>query len=108
MGSRLLSWVLLIYLAIDLANPFVPGADQFTPDEGFVWVEAAYLAREGAETGPSEARGLAPSPRRQLAAGSIFPPREPARAWDLTAWLVRIRTGDPPADDFPPSDSDDH
>ena len=41
MGSRLPSWILLLYLAIDLANPFVPGAFRFTPEEGLVWVEAA-------------------------------------------------------------------
>ena len=32
MRCRLPGWVLLIYLAIDLTNPYVPGAFEFTPD----------------------------------------------------------------------------
>ena len=107
MGSRLPSWVLLVYLAINLANPLRPGAFQFTPEEGFVWVEAAYLSR-GVRADTSEGRGLAPPARRRDLAGGIFAPQKPGRAGHLTAWLVRVRTGDPPAHDFPPSDSDDH
>jgi hypothetical protein len=108
MGSRLASWVLLIYLATSLANPLLPGAFQFTPEEGFVWVEAAYLSREGTEPSPSEGKGLTLPARRRDLAGGIFAPQKPGRAWDLTAWLVRVRSGEPPAHDFPPSDSDDH
>ena len=32
MTSRLPSWILLLYVAIDLANPFIPGAFRFTPE----------------------------------------------------------------------------
>ena len=108
MRSRLPSWVLLVYLAIDLANPFVPGAFRFTPEEGLVWVEAAPHAREGPRAGTSEVRGSAPVPGRPASAGIGLVPGEPARAGHLSAWLVSVRTGDPPARDFPPPDSDVH
>jgi hypothetical protein len=108
MRSRLPSWALLLYLAIDLANPFVPGAFQFTSQEGLVWVEGAHLSREGTEAGPSEAKGAAPPPPRPDPEVSVLVPGKPARVVHLTAWLVRVRTGDPPAHDLPPSDSDDH
>lgn len=107
MRSRLPSWVLLIYLAIDLANPFVPGAFRFTPEEGAVWVEGTTPVRGGpseAPTGAATSISAAPaadSGRRALRARS-------ARAERLIAWLVRVRTGDPSAHDVLPSDSDDH
>ena len=108
MKGRLPSWILLVYLAMDLANPFVPGAFRFTPEEGLVWVEAAPHARAEGRAGTSEVRGSAPFPGRPAVAGSGLTPGKPARAGHLTAWLVRVRTGDPPARDFPPSDSDVH
>jgi hypothetical protein len=108
MRSRLPSWILLFYLAIDLANPFVPGAFQFTPQEGLVWVEGAYLSRQGTEAGRLEATETAPPARTQTSLGAVCAALSSARARDLTAWLVGVRTGDPPAHDFPPPDSDDH
>jgi hypothetical protein len=108
MRSRPASWVLLLYLAIDLANPFVPGAFQFTSQEGLVWVEGAHLSRKAAEAGPSDAKGPAPPSQGRVAQVSVLVPGKPARARDLTAWLVRVRTGDPPAHDSPSSNSDDH
>jgi hypothetical protein len=106
MRSRLPSWVLLLYLAIDLANPFVPGAFRFTPEEGLVWVEGMSHARKEIGAGTSEARG--PAPRQPASTRELRGPTEPVRAWSLTDWLVRVRTGDPPPRDFPPPDSDDH
>jgi hypothetical protein len=108
MRSRLPSWVLLLYLAIDLANPFVPGAFKFTPQEGLTWVEGAYLSREGTEAVPPEAKGPVPPPRRRVSEGAVLPSGKLAQARDLAAWLAGVRTGDPPARDFPPPDSDDH
>jgi hypothetical protein len=108
MGSRLPSWVLLVYVAIDLANPFVPGAFQFTPEEGLVWVEGTSPSREGAGAGTSETRRYVPVPPRVASDGSLLVPGEPTRAGYLTAWLVRVRTGDPPARDLPLPESDDH
>ena len=54
MRSRLPSWILLLYLAIDLANPFIPGAFRFTPEEGAVWVEGAPHSREELRAAPVE------------------------------------------------------
>jgi hypothetical protein len=107
MGSRLPSWILLLYLAIDLANPFVPGAFRFTPEEGLVWVEGTSRCREGAGIGTSEVKGSAPLPPPAAPDERFVVPAAPARAGYLTAWLARIRTGDPAASDYPP-ESDDH
>ena len=108
MRSRLPSWVLLVYLAIDLANPFVPGAFRFTPDGGLVWVEAMPHSREEANAGTSEASGSAPLPQRPTSGQGLLAPGAPASACHLTAWLVRVRSGDPSSHDFPPAYSDDH
>ena len=108
MRSRLPSWVLLVYLAIDLANPFVPGAFRFTPDGGLVWVEALSHSEEEATAGTSEASGSAPLPQQPASDGGLLSPGAPARAWHLTAWLVRVRSGDPSLHDFPPPDFDEH
>ena len=108
MRSRLPSWVLLVYLAIDLANPFVPGAFRFTPDGGLAWVEALSHSREEATAGTSEASGPAPLPQRTTSHQGLLVPGAPAPAWHLTAWLVRVRSGDPSSHDLPPPDSDDH
>jgi hypothetical protein len=105
MRSRLPGWVLLIYLAIDLANPFVPGAFQFTPDKGLIWAEGTLPSPEEPGAGTSEVRGSAPPPARMVD-GSVSGRPGPVR--QLTAWLVNVRAGDPPARDFPPSKSDDH
>jgi hypothetical protein len=108
MRSRLSSWILLLYLAIDLANPFVPGAFRFTPEEGLVWVEGASPSREEAGAGTSEARGSALPLRRTASDGSLLVYGKLARGGHLSSWLVHVRTGDPPARDLPPSESDDH
>ena len=108
MRSRLPSWVLLLYLAIDLANPFVPGAFQFTSDQGLVWVEALSHVREEVSDRASEASASAPTLFPPLLAGECRGSPQSVPAGHLTAWLVRVRTGDPPARDLPPSDSDDH
>jgi hypothetical protein len=105
MRSRLPSWILLLYLAIDLTNPFVPGAFRFTLEEGFTWVEGTSHPREEAKAGTSETMGSAPPPRKTALESSLG---KPPQAWYLTSWLVRVRTSDPPARDLPPSDSDDH
>ena len=108
MIRRLPSWAVLLYLAIDLTNPFVPGAFRFTPEDGLVWVEGTSGVREGAKADVSQARKSAPLPPASVSDGGLLVTGAPAPAGYLAAWLVRIRTGDPPARDFPPSDSDDH
>ena len=108
MRNRLPSWILLLYVAIDLANPFVPGAFRFTQEEGLVWVEAAPHSREAVDPSASRGGERAPVPPRP---GSGDEPRgsvETVRARPLAAWLVAIRTGDPPARDLPPPDTDEH
>ncbi len=101
-------WALLLYLAIDLANPFVPGAFRFTPEEGFVWVEGMSPGREGARSGVAAASVRARASHVPASSGELQAPTEPVRAWRLTTWLTRVRTGDPPARDLPPPGSDDH
>jgi hypothetical protein len=108
MIGRLLTWAVLLYLAIDLANPFVPGAFRFTPEEGLVWVEGTSGSREKAQSGASEARESAPVPPAAVSDGRLLVTGPPATAGYLAAWLVRVRTGDPPARDLPPPDADDH
>ena len=100
--------MLLLYLAIDLTNPFVPGAFRFTPDGGLAWVEGMSHSREGASAGTSEVSGSAPTPQRPASDGGLLVPGAPAPAWQLTAWLVRVRTGDPSRRDLPSPDSEDH
>jgi hypothetical protein len=107
--SRLPSWILLVYLAIDLANPFVPGAVRFTPEEGLVWVEG--MPRPGTQRNADERGPMARrSPRDAVA--SDLPVRAPIRgvtaAPRLTDWLAAVRAGDPPARDLPPPATDDH
>jgi hypothetical protein len=107
MRSRLPSWILLLYLAIDLANPFVPGAFAFTSEDGLVWVEAMSPARPRLTVGTAEA--IEPAPALLLPADSdCRRSGEPTRVPDLAAWLAGVRTGDHPARDLPPPDSDDH
>jgi hypothetical protein len=101
-------WALLLYLAIDLANPFVPGAFRFTPEEGLVWVEGTSLGREGSGSGVPAARVRAQAAHVPASSRELRAPMGPVRAWRLTTWLARVRTGDPPARDLPPPSSDDH
>ena len=108
MSGRLSGWVLLLYLAIDLANPFVPGAFRFTAEEGCVWVEGTTHARCQPSPSPDEAREPGDRPwlrqseaERSRAAGLV-------QRRDALAWLAGVRTGDPPARDLPPPTSDDH
>jgi hypothetical protein len=110
MRCRLPGWVLLIYLAIDLTNPYVPGAFEFTPDGGLAWVEAMAHARPRLSIGATEAStpALAPAPRLLLAEDVSSRSAEPGGRRDLMAWLVSVRTADPPARDLPPPSSDDH
>ncbi len=108
MTMRLPSWAVLVYLAIDLANPFVPGAFRFTPQEGLVWVEGVSASRDGTRPGTSQATESAPIPPAPVSTDGLLVAAGPMPAGHLAAWLVRVRTGDPPAHDSPPSDSEDH
>jgi hypothetical protein len=108
MRSRLPSWILLLYVAIDLANPFVPGAFGFTPEKGLVWVEGMIRVHPRPNFGTTESTGPTPAPRRPAADSERQPSTEPAAAPDLTAWLAGVRTGDPPARDLASPESDDH
>jgi hypothetical protein len=108
MRSRLPSWILLLYLAIDLANPFIPGAFRFTPEDGAVWVEGAPLSREDLRAvGPVGVRSSPASPRLS-AGGELRGAPGPDRRGSLAAWLADVRSAEPPARDFPPPDADDH
>jgi hypothetical protein len=108
MRSRLPSWILLLYLAVDLTNPFVPGAFRFSPEEGLVWVEVMAPDREVMTKGAAGASVYAKAPRRPAGSGDLSSRTEPVRPGRLATWLARVRTGDPPARDLPPPDSDDH
>ena len=71
-------------------------------------MEGTSGSREEAKAGASHARESAPVPPAPVFDGGLLVAGAPAPAGHLAAWLVRVRTGDPPARDFPPSDSDDH
>ena len=108
MRSRLPSWVLVVYVAIDLANPFVPGAFEFSSKKGAVWVEAMSHSRPKLSVGTSEASPPGLAPGSLLTEGEYSQTTEAVRLPNLRAWLVGVRTGDPPARDLPPPSSDDH
>jgi hypothetical protein len=108
MSGRLATWVLLLYLAIDLANPFVPGAFRFTEAEGCVWVDGTTHACYRPSPRPNEAREPGGPPRLHQSEGECPRAPGPAQHQDVLAWLAGIRTGDPPARDLPPPTSDDH
>ena len=106
MGSRLPSWILLLYLAIDLANPFVPGAVRFTQEEGLVWVEGTCPSREAAGVATADTRRVPPPLRRPSSVGESRSSTGPVPR--LADWLVGVRTADPSARDLPQAESDDH
>ena len=108
MRSRLPSWILLVYLAIDLANPFVPGAFRFTPEEGVIWIEGTAHSREGLSVAAPGGGETLPALHPLPAGGELRGSPEPVRRGPVAAWLAGIRSGEPPARDFPPPDSDDH
>lgn len=98
----------MLYLAIDLANPFVSGAFGFTPEKGLVWIEVIPHARRTLSVGTSEARDSTPWPRFLPVEGECPRVTEPGGVKDLAAWLIGVRTLDPPARDLPPPSTDDH
>jgi hypothetical protein len=100
--------MLLVYLAIDLANPFVPGAFCFTPEKGLAWVEAMSHPRPKLGTVSPEAMAPALPSHVTPTEGARERPSEPVRTPDLTAWLAGIRTRDPSTRDLLPPDSEDH
>jgi len=105
--SRLAGWVLLSYVALDLANPFVPGAVRFTAEEGVVWVEG--VAQSGALRLPDGPQAVERRSPLDQAAPAVACGEAPRRALvRMTGWLVNVRTADPPACDLPPSPTDDH
>jgi hypothetical protein len=107
MRSRLPSWALLLYLAIDLANPFVPGAFRFAAEEGVVWVEGLAQPRE--EVGARDSESVSgPSPRPPACDGQLRAAPTRGRAGRLADWLARIRAGDPTVRDRARPDADDH
>jgi hypothetical protein len=72
-------------MAIDFANPFVPGAFCFTPEGGLVWVERVPQARE-IRSHDGQGAVMAAFARRDAAGGEgpvVTPP--PAVQWrDMT------------------------
>ena len=108
MTNRLPTWAILIYVAIDLANPFVAGAFRFTAEEGAVWVEGASHPRLRADAAPREAPDTAPHLGPAFAEGRRLDGEQSMRRGHLLVWLVRTRTADPPARDLPPPTSDEH
>src|SRR4030095_14111159 len=89
--SRLPSWILLVYLAIDLANPFVPGAVRFTPEEGLVWVEG--MPRPGTQRNADERGPMARrAPRAARARQNAWRPFGPETLRLATSRLPRQTT----------------
>ena len=71
-------------------------------------MEGTSGSREKAQSGASQAKGARSGPARAVSDGRLLVTGAPAPTGHLAAWLVRVRTGDPPARDLPPPDSDDH
>jgi hypothetical protein len=107
MTGRLPSWVLLLYMAIDLANPFIPGAFRFTPEGGLVWVEGVPQARN-VRSHDGQGAVMAVFGRSDAAdANGPAVTAQPAVQARGMAWPARVRTVAPPAREGPNED-DDH
>lgn len=108
MAGRLPSWILLLYMAIDLANPFIPGAFSFTPEGGLAWVEGVSQARDDVRSDDGQGAVMAAFGRNDAAeANGPTVTAQPALHARGMAWPARVRTVAPPAREGPAED-DDH
>jgi hypothetical protein len=102
MKLRRLTLLLTLYVSLDLANPWMPGAFRFNPDESVEGVRAQ---------DPTTRPQFGPvATHRPLRADSETGSRPTVRRPDFRAsrqWFVDLRQGhSPPAD--PPSTTEDH
>jgi hypothetical protein len=104
MRGRLATLAFILYVALDLSNPFHPGAFNFDPEE---CIEAAPREQEQASVDCA-----LDGPRLRAEADSARPvvPRAPASAprtaWRLPAPLAHAAS--PPSSGSPPSPVEDH
>jgi hypothetical protein len=90
MRARRLVLVIAIYVGLDLANPFMPGAFIFDPEQSVEGVHG--------ERGRQQLVALA-TPAVPRAQTDATPPRRPAtvgRKWFAEPRPVHVRVADPP------------
>jgi hypothetical protein len=102
MKLRRLTLLLMLYLCLDLANPWMPGAFRFNPDESVEGVCAQ---------DPAIRPQFGPAPTlRPVRADSETGARPTVRRPDFRTprqWFVGLRQGHSPSAD-PPSTTEDH
>jgi hypothetical protein len=104
MVRRQLILAFLLYLTLDLTNPFVAGAFRFNPDECVDGIHRASSSHQRTDAFPLPSRSPVvrlvaspPSPERPLAGGR----------YTVLEWLVDSRE-DTRASGDPPPPSEDH
>src|SRR5206468_2407251 len=104
MTRRRLMLAFLLYLTLDLTNPFVAGAFNFNPDECVEGIHRASSFAERTDASAPPAR----MPVVRLASSPPSPVRPPAGGrYTILEWLVAARD-DTRASGDPPPLSEDH
>jgi hypothetical protein len=105
MRARRFTLLLLIYVSLDLTNPFIQGAFSFNPDDSVEGISRHH--RGGApvpSTADTPATAIEPAPTDRAAA---IARRLPSRHHALGEWLVDVREAHAALAD-PQSPTDDH
>jgi hypothetical protein len=103
--NRTCMLALLLYLTLDLCNPFMPGAFDFSADES---TEVTQLKRDGTMMAMTSiaAVPVAGVPHRQTLRPQWA--REIVRVGIANLWLAGLRHDIVSKEDSPPSSEDDH
>jgi hypothetical protein len=103
--NRKCTLALLVYLALDLSNPFVGGAFRFSADES---TEVTQLKRDGKmmAAASTAAVPVAPVPDRQTLRPQWA--RTTMRVGIVNLWLAGLRQDIVSKQDSPPPSEDDH
>jgi hypothetical protein len=105
MMARLLAIVVLLYVSADLANPFMPGAFRFSPEES---VEATGNTRHARRPTVSSSRFKGEVPRTvRVSDRSRSEHGAEAPTTAFNDWFVDLRRAHTPFHE-PPSSADDH
>ena len=98
MTRRRMMLTFLMYVTLDLSNPFVPGAFNFDPDKCVEGIHRASSPQERADVSPPPGRalmgGLAPLPRS--AARPVARGRHAVLEWLIDSREDARASGDPP------------
>ena len=101
--NRKCTFALLVYLTLDLCNPFIGGAFRFSADES---TEVTQLQRDGKMKAPTSTAAVpvAPVPDRQ----TLRPQWLIVRVGIVNLWLAGLRHDIVSKQDSPPPSEDDH